>query len=52
MMMKTVFEGEELTHRLLWRVAEQNAKAAYDLNEGWFYPVLVCEVFAFHTIEA
>jgi hypothetical protein len=51
-MLKTTYEGEELTHRLLWRIVEQNAKIAAQCEEGWFYPVLVCEVFAFHAIEA
>lgn len=51
-MLNTVYNGAELTHRLLWRVVEQNAKIASELPEGWLYPILVCEVFAFHTIEA
>jgi hypothetical protein len=52
MMLKTQYEGEELTHRLLWRIVEQNAKMASECAEGSIYPILVCEVFAFHTIEA
>jgi hypothetical protein len=52
MMLKTNYEGEELTHRRLWRIVEQNAKMTSECAEGWFYPTLVSEVFAFHTIEA
>lgn len=52
MMLKTTYKGEALIHRWLWNVVEDNAKIAREREEGWFNPTLVCEVFAFHTVEA
>lgn len=51
-MLKTTYEGEELIHRLLWRIVEQNAAIALGQAEGSFFPVLISQMFAFHTIEA
>lgn len=51
-MLKTTFEGEELTHRLLWEIVEVHSKEALARQEGWFYPSVVARVFAYHTVEA
>ena len=50
--LKSTYEGDELVHRRLWRIVEMNAKAAEEQVEGSFYPALISQVFAFHTIEA
>lgn len=51
-MLRTSFSGEELTHRLLWRIVKEQAKEAQERAEGWFYPSVVARVFAYHTVEA
>jgi hypothetical protein len=52
LMLKTKYISEDLAHRLLWRIVEENAQLAGERAEGSFYPALVSQVFAFHTIEA
>jgi hypothetical protein len=49
---KTKSVSEELAHRLLWRIVEENAQLAGERVEGPFNPALVSQVFAFHAIEA
>jgi hypothetical protein len=51
-MLTTVFDGEEIIHRLLWRIAEQQVREAQERQEGWLYPSMVARVFAYHTVEA
>lgn len=51
-MLKTEFAGEEIIHRILWRIVREQVKEAQDRREGWFYPSLIAQVFAFHTVEA
>jgi len=51
-MLKTTYESEELTHRLLWEIAEGEAKLASERREGWLNPSLVAMVSASHTVEA
>jgi len=51
-MLKTTYEGEEILHRLLWHIVEEESERAAMLARGWFNPSAVAMVFAFHTIEA
>ncbi len=51
-MLKTTFEGEQILHRLLWDIVEQESKLSGERERGWSYPNIVAMVFAFHTIEA
>jgi hypothetical protein len=51
-MLKTDFNGEQLMHRLLWRIVKEQAKEAQERAEGWLYPSIVARVFAYHTVEA
>lgn len=51
-MLKTVFDGEEIIHRLLWRIVKEQAEEAEKRQEGWFNPGVVARVFAYHTVEA
>jgi hypothetical protein len=51
-MLKTEFDGEEIIHRMLWRIVTSQAKEAVERPEGWFYPSVVTQVFAYHTVEA
>lgn len=51
-MLRTEFEGEEFTHRLLWRIVKEQAEEAEVRTEGWFSPGLVAHVFGYHTVEA
>jgi hypothetical protein len=50
--LKTTYEGEEILHRLLWQIAQEECERAGELERGWFNPSLVAMVFAFHTVEA
>lgn len=50
--LKTKFDGEVFTHRLLWEIVEGEAKLASKKKRGWFNHSLVAMVFAFHTVEA
>jgi hypothetical protein len=51
-MLTTEFDGEEITHRLLWGIVKEQVKAALERTEGWFNPSVVARVFAYHTVEA
>ena len=51
-MVKTTFEGEELPHRLLWEIVEEQVTLASEREQGWSKPALVAMVFAFHAVEA
>jgi hypothetical protein len=44
--------GIEYTHRVLWRIAGDQAAIAAARERDWFGPSLVAMVFAFHTVEA
>ena len=50
----TEYEGIEYTHRVLWKIVEDQARIAAERGDrgGWFGPSLVAMVFAFHTVEA
>jgi hypothetical protein len=48
----TSYEGEELLHRLLWQIVEEESKRSAETERGWFNPAVVAMVFAFHTVEA
>ncbi|MGH9400937.1 MAG: hypothetical protein ACRD2P_02385 [Terriglobia bacterium] len=52
MMLKTTFKGEELPHRFMWHIVEEQAKLAGEREKEWSKPALVAMVFAFHTVEA
>jgi hypothetical protein len=49
-MLRTTSEGEELIHRFLWEIVEQQAEQAKGRERGWFNSNLVAMVFAFHTV--
>jgi hypothetical protein len=51
-MLKTKFDGEEITHRVLWGIAKEQAGEALQRQEGWLNPSIVAQVFAYHTVEA
>jgi hypothetical protein len=51
-MLKTTYVGEQLLHRLLWHIVEEESERATKLERGWFNPTLVAMIFAFHTVEA
>ncbi len=51
-MLKTVFNGEEIIHRLLWAIVKEQAEEVEQRQEGWFNPSVVARVFAYHTVEA
>jgi hypothetical protein len=56
-MLQTTFNGEELTHRVLWRVVleqaeETDKRLKQERNEKWIYPSIVSRVFAYNTVEA
>lgn len=51
-MLKTAFEGETFPHRLMWKIAEDQAKLASERERDWSEPALVAMTFAFHTVEA
>jgi hypothetical protein len=51
-MLKTVFDGEEIIHRMLWEVVKEQVEVAQARQEGWFSPSMVARVFAYHTVEA
>ncbi len=51
-MSRTTYKGEEILHRLLWRIVEEESQRSAQSEQGWFNPALVAMVFAFHTIEA
>lgn len=51
-MLKTVFEGEQTTHLMLWGVAKEQASEALKRTEGYFSPSVIARVFAYHTVEA
>jgi len=46
------YEGVEYTHRVLWKVVQDQARLAAEREREWFNPSLVAMVFAFHTVEA
>jgi hypothetical protein len=50
----TEYEGIEYTHRVLWKIVEDQARIAAERGDrgDWFGPSLVAMVFAFHTVEA
>jgi hypothetical protein len=48
----TTVDGEELLHRELWKIVEEQAAHADRLDRGWFEPSLIAMVFAFNTAEA
>lgn len=54
--LKTIYTGTDLPHRLLWRIVEENAATAREREstkkEEWSRPALVAMVFAFHAMEA
>jgi hypothetical protein len=52
MALKTTFKGEEILHRLLWQIVEEEAERASQDERNWFRPTLVAMVFASHTVEA
>lgn len=51
-MLRTVYDGEEIIHVLLWRVVNEQNKETQERKEGWLYPSMVTRVFAYHTVEA
>jgi hypothetical protein len=50
-MLRTEFDGEEITHRRLWDIAKGQVKEAQERKEGWFNPSVVARVFAYHAVE-
>ena len=52
MIAKTVFDGEEIIHRLLWSVVKEQVKQALERKEEWLNPSIVARVFAYNTVEA
>jgi hypothetical protein len=51
-MLKTTYDGKELTHRWLWSIVEAEAAIAKQRERNWLKPAAVAMVFAFHTVEA
>lgn len=51
-LLKTTSEGQTFPHRLLWEIAEEQAKLATEREREWSKPALVAMVFGFHTVEA
>jgi hypothetical protein len=49
---RTAYEGEELLHRLLWHIVEEESQRSVMIEREWFNPTVVAMVFAFHTVEA
>jgi hypothetical protein len=50
--LKTVYEGKDWPHRLMWAIVEEQAKLARERTHDWSKPALVAMVFAFHAMEA
>ncbi len=50
--LRTISQGEEILHRILWQIVEEEAQRAAAIQQGWFNPTAVAMVFAFHTVEA
>ncbi|MGA8313238.1 MAG: hypothetical protein WB755_24655 [Terriglobales bacterium] len=50
--MRTTSEGEEILHRVLWQIVEEESQRSAAIQQGWFNPAVVAMVFAFHTVEA
>jgi hypothetical protein len=48
---ETTYNGEDLPHRLMWRIVEQQAELA-KTERDWSIPSLIAMVFAFHAMEA
>lgn len=51
-MLRTTFDGEEISHRVLWGVVKEQVKEGLERKQGWFNPSVVARVFAYHTVEA
>jgi len=51
-MLETKYDGEDLPHRLMWVVVEEQAELAKTRERDWSIPSLVAMVFAFHAMEA
>lgn len=48
----TKYEGISYTHRLLWRIAEEQAGLAREREREWVNFSIVSVTFAFHAVEA
>ena len=51
-MLETHCKGEAITHRVLWRITQEQVELAQGKEAGWIYPSVVAQVFAYHTVEA
>jgi hypothetical protein len=50
-MLETTYDGEDLPHRLMWAIVEEQVELA-KTREDWSIPSLIAMVFAFHAMEA
>jgi hypothetical protein len=51
-MLTTAYEGEDLPHRLMWAIVEEQATLAKERERDWSHAALISMVFAFHAMEA
>jgi hypothetical protein len=51
-MLNTSFAGEDIPHRFMWLIVEEQSTLANERERDWSMPALVAMVFAFHTVEA
>jgi hypothetical protein len=51
-MLETKYDGEDLPHRLMWVVVEEQAELAKTREGDWSIPSLAAMVFAFLAMEA
>ena len=51
-LVETAYDGEDLPHRFMWAIVEEQAELANTLEHDWSNPALVAMVFAFHAMEA
>ena len=50
--MQTTIEGVSFTHKLLWKIAQEQADISRRQERGWVNFSLVASVFASHVVEA
>lgn len=51
-MLETVYEGEDLPHRLMWSIVKEQVVLAKERERDWSNASLIAMVFAFHAMEA